>query len=120
MFLVISCSSLKDSTKINHQEEFKITKHKARNGLTYINLKCFDFYDKEAPSAATFDVNGIYFDAQKNNEVTLEVNPLDRKYSIEVFSMRKNTVRISNLVVENGDSLAIKIYIKDDMRPIND
>lgn len=101
---------------------YDIKRFKSKSGYSSININSFDFKtkDKISPWININDVALEYVFNEKGNFT----NPLQIKvipnnhFNIEIYYLRRHTVKIKELYLKDGDSIVINAYLKEDTRPI--
>jgi len=115
-FLILmwfSCNSLKN---IDDAREYAIKRLDGTSG-SYLNIKLFDFENKQDSIPGFVKINGVYFDSDfKSFHHTINVAP--GSYSIESFYISKEVNKIKDIKVGKNDSLLVSVYMKDSTEPI--
>jgi hypothetical protein len=119
LILVIFIFFVSCKSKINHikkDENYIIQKFKSIDGYSHLTLRTFEFDNKKERFPATYQINGIIF----SNSDIKDFSPpiLNGKYSIRVGAISKQWFQLDNINIKKSDSLVIKIFLKNDLTPL--
>ena len=118
-FCINGCGAHKNE---NRNDTYKIIRYKSykRYGViptgTFITLDFYNFKNRERREPAFFTINRIIFDDSYLVEDDLKPvikNVFPGSFDIEGYSPITLITRINNLKIEEGDSVVVKIYLKE-------
>jgi len=107
------------SIKLSEDKSYSVERlNSADSTRSFISLNFYHYDDKTQPIPAVFHINGIVFGPKNNlDNFVLNVRPND--FDIHAGYIGKEWLR-TNVKVEKGDSVLVKIFLKDDPQPLVD
>jgi hypothetical protein len=100
----------------NLGENSELVKFSSSSG-TFLNIQLYDNNKKTDSLPGFINVNGIYFDSNFNKfHHRLKVNP--GVYNIEAFFISKEPLKLNGVNVQKNDSTIVKLFMKDNLTPI--
>ncbi|NDK54805.1 hypothetical protein [Pontibacter fetidus] len=112
---LFACSSSKIQSL---GDSFEIIRLKSKGGGSYITIGTYHFEDKQERTPAFYYINNVVIDpANKLADTTITVQPGDFKIRAKYIS--KLETGLDKLTISKGDSVYIKLYLKDDPEPLN-
>jgi len=101
-------------------DQYQTTHLRSQNGFSYISLTIVDFDDETRKIPAFAYINGVVFQSHSSNQITAELSPLQKGHSVEASFVGMHSVKLPPFDIKPGDSVVIKVKMKEDMSPIND
>ena len=103
VYFFIACSVV----KVDNQASYTIDRKKSETGLSYIVLSYFELDNKSQKLPAFSYINGIILPSNFSKVLPNTI------YDIEVSCYGYDSSFIKNLLVKKGDSLNVKVYMKE-------
>lgn len=97
---------------------YELQSFTSSSGYTYLNLKSFHREMDELVPAAYYVNNLIINKDSKPGNTVISVLP--GSFDITARSVSKEDIFIENIVLQKGDSISIKFYLRDDPEPLHD
>lgn len=96
---------------------YEITKYKSKSRESYITLSSYHENNKLERTPALYYINNqMYNLSDKLTDTTIIVKP--GTYAIKARYISKQTTEVSNIQISEGDSIVVKLYLKDDPTPL--
>ena len=111
-FLVFAFSCKTSQTTIK-KDNYQLKRFQSKKGGAYIRLLFFDRDDVSKEIPAFFNINGVWLESNITSLVP------EKKYHIESSCLGYKTQRIENIMVKKGDSIIIKVFMKEYFPPID-
>lgn len=107
----MSCTS--SNLQNSNSELYSVERYKSADSVnSYLSFNFYHFEKQKEAIPAVFHVNGIMFSPQNNlDNYVLNVSP--SSFEIKADYIGKKWTN-ANVEVEKGDSVHVKIYLKDD------
>lgn len=112
LLIFVACSSKEHATKRN--DCIEITFSKSMDGSSIITGQCYDFESKQQLLPASIRINGVVLQTHSGY---FQHNVLTGNYKVEAGFIGKKWIS-TKLKLQQGDSVFIKFYLKDDDSPL--
>ena len=121
--MLLSCGASKNDV---HNKPYEIIRYKSyvRYGSiptgTFITIDFYDDKNRDKREHAFYSINNVIFDdfhvvEDKLNDLKpVSIRVFPGSFDIQGYSEVKFLTRINNLKIKDGDSVVVKIYLKDD------
>lgn len=112
--IFIACAKNENATKYNELGTFEMSRGKTKDGGCVIVGKCYDFESKEKLIPASLNVNGIVLNTDSG---FFEYSVWEGNYNLKAGFIGKKWTLLK-IKIEKGDSVFVKLYLKDDKSPL--
>lgn len=118
--LFLSCVAIKHEKSKLTNDKYILKRYSSNDTFNYLSLDFYDYEDKIKKLPASFVINGIMFLPTIENDSikTFRISVLPGKYNIEGIFIGKKRFETNSLIIKNGDSIYLKVYLEDDSEPL--
>lgn len=119
LIILFACSSSKNIELSNSGQgkSYEVIRLKSKDGGSYITIGSYHFEDKQDRAPAFYYINNVAIDpTNKLKDTTITVQP--GEFRVRGRYISKLETVLDKLTVTKGDSVYIKLYLKDDPEPL--
>lgn len=118
VLVALSCRVKNDTFYKN--KLFELTKSKSEDGITQIVIESYEFQNRKTKIPASIRINGVVRHSSFKKQLKpIVIHLVPDKYKLDIFFIGKQTLTINKFLIERGDSIFIRTYLKEDLTPIN-
>lgn len=116
LIVIIMVQGCFNKALVTSAQDYVISKGKSKDGSIIVAGKCYDFNSKSEIIPCLVNMNGIVLNS---NMGEFKYNVWKGDYRVSAGFVGKEWTT-SDLVLEKGDSVFVKFYLKDDERALRE